>query len=150
MRRERGFTLIELLTVMVIVGVMMGIGIPSFRNFIASQRVKSAAYDVSTSLLFARSEAIKRNTKIKVAPPSGTDWGTGWQVTVDSDGTVLQKQDASTGITITLAPATIVFQGSGRPTATSISYWQIDGPNNTRCIRLDTAGVASAHSGACS
>lgn len=149
MRRERGFTLIELLTVMVVVGVMLGIGIPSFRNFIAQQRVKSASYEVSTSLLLARSEAIKRNAQVTVAPTSGTDWTTGWQVTASAGGTLLHKQDSFNGITITLAPSNIVFQGSGRPTASTPSYWQVDGANSTRCIRLDAAGVASTSSGAC-
>lgn len=149
MRRERGFTLIELLTVMVIVGIMLGIGIPSFRNFIAQQRVKAASYEVSTSLLLARSEAIKRNAPVKVAPASGTDWTTGWQVALNTGGTLLHKQDSFGGITITLAPSTIVFQANGRPTPPSISYWQVNGANSTRCIRLDPAGVASTSSGAC-
>ncbi|WP_158290116.1 GspH/FimT family pseudopilin [Ramlibacter sp. WS9] len=149
MRTSRGFTIIELLVVMTVIGILAGIAVPSFRNFIAQQRVKSASYEVSTSLLFARSEAIKRNAQVKVAPAAGTDWGTGWNVTINAGGTVLQNQAQTSGITITKTPAEIIFQGTGRPTAASVSNWEVAGADSTRCVRLDTAGIASTASGAC-
>lgn len=150
MRRERGFTLIELLMVMVVLGIMMGIGIPSFKNFIANQRVRSASYELSTSLLFARSEAIKRNASVTVTPASGTDWTAGWNVAVG--GATLQNQASLTSVTVTQTPAAagITFQGTGRPTATAKTYWLIGtstGASVTaRCVALDAAGVPSAFS----
>jgi type IV fimbrial biogenesis protein FimT len=153
MRSSRGFTLIELLTVITILGVMMGIGIPSFRNFIATQRVKSASYELSTSLLFARSEAVKRNAQVKLAPATGTDWATGWNMTINSSGTVLQTQSTLEGLTVTESPAgNIIFEGTGRPTTgTAKTKWQIGSTITTsiRCVILDTAGVASTSSGVC-
>lgn len=155
MRASRGFTLIELLTVMIVLGIMMAIATPSFRNFIASQRVKSASYEVSTSLLLARSEAIKRNAQVTITPSTASTWTAGWSTTTSQtiSGTAttitLQAKDALSGITIAKAPSTVTFQGTGRPTATAISYWEIAGSSATRCVRLDTAGVSSTFSGAC-
>jgi type IV fimbrial biogenesis protein FimT len=83
--RQRGFTLIELMIVVTLLAVMLGIGIPSFRGFIAGQRVKTAAYDFATALLVARSEAIKRNTTVTIAPTGS--WIGGW--TVAAGGTTI-------------------------------------------------------------
>ena len=148
---QRGFTLVELLVIMTILAVMLGLAVPSFRNFIASQRVKSAAYELSTSMLLARSEAIKRNTSVTIAPATASDWTSGWNVTYIAGGTAtaLQNTTSFAGITVTSAPATISFGPTGRSTATSVSYWQFDDGQTTRCIRLDTAGVASTTSTSC-
>jgi type IV fimbrial biogenesis protein FimT len=155
-RLQAGFTLIELMTVVTIAIIMMAIAVPSFKNFIASQRVKSASYEISTTLLLARSEAIKRNTNVTIAPSTANTWTAGWTVTAGA--VTLQSQPAIDGITITtlaadgVTPASlanVVFKGTGRQTG-SVTYWQLAGSTTTRCVRLDTAGVATAKSGACS
>lgn len=153
MRRSHGFTLIEVLVVLTVLGIMLGVGIPSFKNFIAQQRVKSTAYEIATSLLIARSEAIKRNASVTVTPVTGSDWTSGWKVAVGA--TTLQTQSSVTGITVntTKAPTSITFQGTGRPTAGTVSYWEVASSVTTsitgRCVRLDTAGVSSTSSGTC-
>ena len=149
--KERGFTLIELLVVMTVLGIMLGLAVPSFKNFIASQRVKSAAYELSTSMLFARSEAIKRNTTVTISPVTTSDWTSGWNVTYVSGGTTttLQNENSFYSVTVTRGPATIAFNSTGRPTSGSVSYWQFVAATTTRCIRLDTAGVATTTSVAC-
>ena len=74
---QRGFTLIEVLIVIVMIGVLLAIAAPSFVTFTASQRVKTASFDLYAALTFARSEAIKRRQAVTVAPAAGTDWATG-------------------------------------------------------------------------
>ena len=64
----RGFTLVELLTVVVILAVLAMIAAPSLRELSVSQRVQMAAMDLNTSLLRARSEAIKQNTDVTLSP----------------------------------------------------------------------------------
>jgi type IV fimbrial biogenesis protein FimT len=151
MNRVRGFTLVELLVVLTVLGIMLGIAVPSFKNFIASQRVKSASYELSTSMLLARSEAIKRNTTVTITPVTTGDWTSGWNVTYVSGGTTttLHNQNSLSGVTATRAPNTIAFGTTGRSTAASVSYWQFAGGNSTRCVRLDTAGVATTTSTSC-
>jgi len=149
--RQRGFTMIELLTVVTIAAIMMGIALPSFKNFVAGQQVKTTSYDISTSLLLARSEAIKRDANVTIAPSQPNNWMAGWSVTtVQSSNTItLQNQPAIADISIGKAPASITFQSTGRPSVASVSYWEIAGTQSTRCVRLDPAGIASTSTVAC-
>jgi type IV fimbrial biogenesis protein FimT len=144
-RAARGFTLVELLVVLSILGIMMGIGIPSFKTFIGNQRAKSTAYELVTSLLLARSEAIKRNTDVTITPSTANTWTSGWSVA--SGGSTLQSQGSVDNITVTTSTASVTFKGTGRPTASA--KWQIASSSSTRCVKLDNSGAASATSGAC-
>ena len=89
MRSNRGFTLPELLIVLTVMSVLLGIGIPSFIEFMRNQRVKTASFDLFSTLVHARSEAITRNATITVAPVSSA-WTNGWTVT-DAGGTVIRS-----------------------------------------------------------
>lgn len=147
-RRTAGFTLVELLVTLTILGIMMGLAIPSFKNFIGSQRAKSASYELVTTLLLARSEAIKRNADVTITPPTANTWSSGWSVAAGTS--TLQVQDEFTNITFTspTSTAAVTFKGTGRPTAPA--KWQITGAESTRCVKLDAAGFPSTTTGACS
>lgn len=149
--RQRGFTLIELMTVLAIAGILLGLAVPSFRSFMASQRVKATSYELSATLLLARSEAIKRNVNVTIAPSTPNTWTAGWNVTTvqNSNTVTLHNQAATDGISISKAPTSITFQSTGRPSAGSVLYWEMAGAESTRCIKLDMAGVASTSTGAC-
>lgn len=160
-QREQGFTLIELLFTVVILAILLSLGAPMMRTLVLDQRVKTAASDIHAALIYARSEALKRNTFVAVCPKnalgngcaSSTDWGTrGWLVFLDSDGDgapttlpndIIRTQDALTDITVTGAATNITYQGDGRlraaPTTFVLSY-----PGNddvtVRCVRLDVSG----------
>src|ERR1043166_2541029 len=91
-----GFTLVELLTVGVVLVVLTLIAVPSFNELTRSQRVQIAAMDLFTSLLRARSEAIKQNTDVTLSP-AGT-WAGGWAVAVG--GTNIDTHAATSNISI--------------------------------------------------
>jgi len=94
--RNTGFTILELLLVVVIAGILLGIGVPAFGNFIRNARMTSAANDVMAALHYARSEAIKRRSAVTVCTSANpldadpdcddTDALTGWVVFVDNNG----------------------------------------------------------------
>jgi type IV fimbrial biogenesis protein FimT len=154
--RLRGFTLIELMVTVMVAAIMLGIGIPSFRSFIAGQKVKTASYDLVSSLMLARSEAVKRNTAVTLTAGSATAWGKGW--TVSAGATSLYEQQAMPGVTITpkdpanpsvaTSLASVDFGSSGRPA--SKAYFEITGASTVKCIKVDPAGVPSSTLGGCS
>lgn len=149
---SQGFTIIELMTVVAIVVVLIAIAGPDFRNIIIATRVKSASFDVFSSLTQARSEAITRNTTVTVTPAGG-GWVNGWTITC-ADATVcvdpvtlapplvIRRQDAYQGITIANTAASISYSGMGR--ANVAASFTIDAPGasdrNKRCVTLDLSG----------
>ena len=58
---NRGMTLVELLVGLLILSILLAIGVPSFNQFIASNRLTAYTNDMLSTLTLARSEAIKRN-----------------------------------------------------------------------------------------
>jgi type IV fimbrial biogenesis protein FimT len=82
-----GFTLIELMVTVVIAGIVLGIGIPSFNESIRNSRLTTSANELITALNLAKSEAIKRGVQVTMTRKSASSkhWEEGWDVFVDSD-----------------------------------------------------------------
>lgn len=73
----RGFTLVELMVVIAVMAILAVLAAPSFNEFIAKQRVKSAAYDLAQTLQTARSNAIlnRRSVDVRASyPTTGNNW----------------------------------------------------------------------------
>ena len=89
--RSQGFTLIELLVTVAIVAIVAVIAAPSLQNFVLNNRIRSQAAALTSSLVFARTEAITRSTRVVTCPGtasggcSGTQWEDGWVVFVDTN-----------------------------------------------------------------
>ncbi len=151
---QHGFTLVELLTVITLMAIVLGIGIPSFRSFILGQRVKTAAFAFVSSATEARSEAIKRNADVSLLAASG-GWSKGW--TIVSGSTVLSHQDAYDGVVFTPSASMttqLVYQSSGRlPSGLTppiqVQIGDENSSNHTRCISFDLSGLPSSHMGTC-
>lgn len=146
-RRDlRGFTLLELLLAVAILGILLALAIPAYRDLIASQRVKSAISDLNTAMVFARSEAVKRNGVVTLTPAAG-GWAAGWRIAdpVSDDNPDLLNQTRAGGVGITSDSVGIAFAPSGR-TSAAVDFEITSDVNAgaTHCLRLGVDGRASA------
>jgi type IV fimbrial biogenesis protein FimT len=108
MKRNRGFTLVELMITVIVIAVVATVAVPNFARVIESTRLTGYSSELVSAVNTARSEAIKRGSRVGVcasndqATCSGSDdWSTGWIVYVD-DGSgnvdeVLRVREAFDG-----------------------------------------------------
>jgi type IV fimbrial biogenesis protein FimT len=66
-KRGNGFTMVELLIVVVIMGIIMMIAIPSYQIFMVKSRLNGAARMVMSDLMAARMKAVNLNQKVKIS-----------------------------------------------------------------------------------
>jgi type IV fimbrial biogenesis protein FimT len=89
--RQSGFTLLEALVVLAVLGVLLGMAIPTFANLQAKQQLQAQAEGLLGSLQLARSEAIRRQQPVTLCPRADeacdpdASWVTGWLVFVDAN-----------------------------------------------------------------
>jgi len=139
-RAARGFTLVELLIVTTLLAVLLAAGMPSFAEFMRNQRVKTASFDLFSSLVVARSEALTRNASVTLTPTGGT-WSNGWTVT-EPGGIVIREQEAIANVAIA-GPASVVYTGSGRLNAGLAPQFELTAAGSSvvsRCISIDLSG----------
>ncbi len=65
-QRHRGFTLTEVLVVLAIIGILMGLSAMALSTYLPFSNLKRAARTIVSLCQEARSEAIKRNTRVAV------------------------------------------------------------------------------------
>jgi type IV fimbrial biogenesis protein FimT len=154
--RATGFTLIEMMVTISVAVILLGIAVPSFRELIANQRIKSASFDLFSAVSLARSEAIKRRVNITLRAGATADggWETGWRI---ADGaTTLRSWSAVSNLSVVEkvgGASTVTFGTDGRLTAAAprleiASAVSLSGVT-ARCIQVDLSGRPATKVGAC-
>lgn len=114
-----GFTLLELMFALAVLGILLGIGVPSFITLTQNNRVTTQTNDLVTALNLARSEAIRRGepATVEAVDPTSSFAG-GWCVYVGTGGcsnadNVLRIYPAMTRMTVTSDSTFVAFDGRG-------------------------------------
>lgn len=63
----RGFTIIELITIMIIVLILLGVGIPTYIRWMPDMNLRSAIRNIKSDMELAKSTAIRENTSCALA-----------------------------------------------------------------------------------
>ncbi len=96
-RYRSGFTLYELLITMLVVGIALTVGIPSFSDFTRSSRITGTANDLHASFHLGRSEAARSKSNVTIcasansmdaAASCGGTFDDGWIIFVDLNGDI--------------------------------------------------------------
>ena len=89
----QGFSLIELMIVLAVLAITLGLAAPSFQSAISTNRIASAANEVTAAIQLARAEAIRSNRRVVLcrsddlsACTAGSGAWKGWIVFIDADG----------------------------------------------------------------
>ena len=121
--RCAGFSLIELMVVLILLGILLAIAVPTFRDMVVQTRLNTQVGDLVSAVQLARSEAIKRNQPVRlcaVASASTTSCPstaiTNWQhwMVIDDNDNVLRRGTISVALKLT-GPADdpLVFVSTG-------------------------------------
>jgi type IV fimbrial biogenesis protein FimT len=90
---QRGFSLMELMFAITILGILLGLGAPSFARMARENRVTTLTNDFVTTFAMARSEAARRGVPVAVCPSDDgstctedVDYSVGWILFTDDFG----------------------------------------------------------------
>lgn len=150
-----GFTLVELIATIGIVAILMLVAYPQVATMLVAQRIRSGGTDLVSSLLIARSEAIKRGGQVSLAPLADKNWSTGWVATTAATKEQVDRRDApGVRVEITKAPETLTYERNGRIAGTITNRFQFsdvdkDPAAPSRCVIVDPSGLPRIAAGAC-
>jgi type IV fimbrial biogenesis protein FimT len=158
----------ELMVVCTIVGILLAVGVPSFRYVTSANRVASEINGLLGDLQYARAEAIREGQRVTVCPTSdgstclttGNSWKTGWLVFTDlgtagvinnTTDQVLRKQSSFTSsdtLTIDHSILYLSFNRNGfmMNAAGGVTFTLHDANSNTqytRCLSATLVGALS-------
>jgi type IV fimbrial biogenesis protein FimT len=174
-RHPAGVTLPELLVAMTIAGILVTIGVPSFRHVTTQNRMAGEANSLLGDLQFARGEAVKEGRPVTVCSSSdgatcsaSTSWDGGWIVFADSNGSqavdpgepILRAQAAFTGgdtFQADNATRAVTFNRQGfalgLPGTVTVALHDSSGTTAwSRCVAISIVGrleVEKSGTGAC-
>ena len=96
---QHGFTIYELLITMLVIGIILSIGVPSFSEFTQNSRISATANDLHSSFQLARSEAARSKANITICASAnsmaagaacGGTFDDGWIIFVDLNGDLIR------------------------------------------------------------
>lgn len=127
MGKQSGVSLTELMVTLAVLGILIGLAVPSFSQLIARNRLTASANEFVSAIQLARMEAIRRNGRVVMCPSTNgtTCSGSDWQRSIvffDAD------RDNAAGVSDTVLRDVLAAQGgivvkASAPLATNNRLW---------------------------
>lgn len=156
MMRKDGFTLIEALVIIIVLGILAAVAIPSFSRYGPDMRLKGAVRDLKSAMELAKLKAIRENAFVALVFNTGTnsytvfvDNGAGGGVA--NDWTQNGSEQVLTAVTIPSdvmmydasfagGAARVRFNSRGLPNGLGGHVYMKNANNNYRGIVLSMVG----------
>lgn len=157
LNRQAGMSLIELMIGIVVLGILLVLGAPTFSRWTQSSQIRNSAEAIHNGLMLARAEAVRRNTTVRfqfVTTTTGacalSDTGANWVVSLDnpagacdaapSDNVaprIVQVRSAAEGSRNAAVNAggvsLITFNGTGQATGGAPAAINVTNPTGGAC-----------------
>jgi type IV fimbrial biogenesis protein FimT len=140
---QAGVTLVELLIGVAIMGILLMLGLPEMRSWIADMQVKGAAQSVASGMQTARTEAIRRGTRVNFTLNTADAANGGWSWAVEMPNAAASAPairqglagdgGATTSLSLAGLPSTIAFSSLGRPVQSGSTASVCDATKNGTC-----------------
>lgn len=128
-----GFSLIELMVGLVILGMLMAAGVPSFFSFLQNRSIRNTAEEVVEGVNLAKAEAVRRNTSVNFSLDTLGAWTVGCATASAACPASIQARAATGGSsTVTTTAANLTFNGYGRATSLAAGSSATIDVTNTR------------------
>ena len=157
LNRQAGMSLIELMIGIVVLGILLALGAPTFSRWTQSSQIRNAAEAIHNGLMLARAEAVRRNTAVRFQLVTTTtsacalsDTGANWVVSLDSPAgacdaapsdnvapRIVQVRSAAEGSRNAAVNAggvsLITFNGTGQATGGAPAAINVTNPTGGAC-----------------
>jgi type IV fimbrial biogenesis protein FimT len=157
LNRQGGMSLIELMIGIVVLGILLALGAPTFSRWTQSSQIRNAAEAIHNGLTLARAEAVRRNTTVRFQFVTTTtsacalsDTGANWVVSLDSPAgacdaapsdnvapRIVQVRSAAEGSRNAAVNAggvsLITFNGTGQATGGAPAAINVTNPTGGAC-----------------
>ena len=128
---QAGFTMVEIIVVVLVIGIVLGIGVPSFRQFNERSRVDGAMQELVMDIQYARSLAVSRNRSYQIQFAAN-----GYQIIDLVSGSIMRDKTMPNRVGVA-ASGNPRFRSFGRTDPVNIT---VTGTHNLRTIAVMATG----------
>ncbi len=122
---QAGVTLIEVMVVITVIAIATVLAVPSMHSLFVRSKLKSSVNDMSSAIMLAKNEAIRRNMPVSLCPVQASadtcggnsDWNNGFLIF--ESGNILHTKHFNDDRNLTSTLAGLTFSPRGTLTATS-------------------------------